>query len=118
MPHSHAQMTLIQYSALLDSAALEAQLRGIDTSCLPDAHLPVLRLFVGEPGFAATDEVVWRLTASVLAEYAERVSATPGGNVAALASVPEYALLIEHGEMLVKLAHAPHVPSEGGPALS
>ena len=25
MPHSHAQMTLIQYSALLDSAALEAQ---------------------------------------------------------------------------------------------
>lgn len=77
----------------------------------------MLRLFVSEVGFAAADEVVWRLTASVLREYAERVSAMPGGNVPALAGVPEYALLVDHGDALVRLGHSPHVP-DGALALS
>lgn len=82
------------------------QLRGIDTAPIPDSCLPVLRLFVGESGFAAADEVVWRLTLSVLEEYEKRVQATPGGNPAVLADIPEYRLLLDHGEALVQLARA------------
>ena len=145
MPHVHAQMTPGQYSALLDSAALESQvrcyraewdwlgpsakcsrparcfllplqLRGVDSSTIPEAHLPVLRLFLGESAFSAADEVAWRLTSAALGEFELRVRASPGGNVAALSSIPEYALLVESGEALVRLARAPPAVQAAAPA--
>jgi len=67
----------------------------------------VLRLFLGESAFTAADEVAWRLTFATLGEFELRVRANPGGNVAALSSIPEYTLLVERGEALVRLARAP-----------